>query len=76
VVLNACWSEPQARAIRQHIPFVIGTRAIIPDEVAVAFSTGFYKAIGAGKDVPFAYRMGLARIQAGEDDFSDLVALL
>jgi len=76
VVLNACWSEPQARAIRQHIPFVIGTRATIPDEVAVAFSTGFYKAIGAGKDVPFAYRMGLARIQAGEDDFSDLVALL
>lgn len=76
VVLNACWSEPQARAIREHIPYVIGTRAMIPDVVAVAFSTGFYKAIGAGKDVPFAYRMGLARIQAEGEDVSDLVVLL
>lgn len=76
VVLNACWSEPQARAIREHIPYVIGTRAMIPDDVAVAFSTGFYKAIGAGKDVPFAYRMGLARIQAEDEDVSDLVVLL
>jgi hypothetical protein len=76
VVLNACWSEPQARAIRQHIPHVIGTRAMIPDTAAVAFSTGFYKAIAAGKDVPFAYRMGLARMQAESNDSSDLVVLL
>lgn len=76
VVLNACWSEAQARAIREHIPYVIGTRATIPDEAAVAFSTGFYKAIAAGKDVPFAYRMGLARIQAEGEDVSDLIVLL
>lgn len=76
VVLNACWSEPQARAIREHIPYVIGTRALIPDEVAVAFSTGFYKAIGAGRDVPFAYQMGLARVLAEGEDASDLVVLL
>jgi hypothetical protein len=55
---------------------VIGTRAMIPDEVAVAFSTGFYKAIGAGKDVPFAYQMGLARVLAEGEDAGDLVVLL
>ncbi|MBB4634090.1 CHAT domain-containing protein [Longimicrobium terrae] len=76
VVLNACWSEPQARAIREYIPHVIGTRAKIPDKAAVAFSTGFYRAIGAGKDVLFAYRMGLARIQAEGEDIGDLVVLL
>lgn len=76
VVLNACWSEPQARAIREHVPYVIGTRALIPDEVAVAFSTGFYKAIGAGRDVPFAFQMGLARVLAEGEDASDLVVLL
>jgi hypothetical protein len=77
VVLNACWSEPQARAIKEHIPHVIGTRSEIPDDTAVAFSTGFYKAIGAGRDVPFAYQMGLARVQAeGDDDVGELVALL
>jgi hypothetical protein len=76
VVLNACWSEPQARAIREHIPHVIGTRAQIADDNAVAFSTGFYKAIGAGRDVPFAYEMGLARVQAESDDAGELVTLL
>ncbi|HYR10770.1 MAG TPA: TIR domain-containing protein, partial [Longimicrobium sp.] len=76
VVLNACWSEPQARAIREHIPHVIGTRAEIADDNAVAFSTGFYKAIGAGRDVPFAYEMGLARVQAESDDAGELVTLL
>jgi hypothetical protein len=76
VVLNACWSEPQALAIKEHIPHVIGTRAEIRDDTAVAFSTGFYRAIGAGRDVPFAYQMGLARVQAEGDDAGELVTLL
>jgi hypothetical protein len=63
VVLNSCYSEPQARAIRRHIPYVIGMRSYIPDPAAVAFSTGFYKALGAGKDIPFAFDMGKASIR-------------
>ncbi len=27
-----------------------------PDEAAVAFSTGFYKALGAGREIPFAFK--------------------
>lgn len=58
VVLNSCFSEQQASAIRKHIPYVIGVRSGIPNRAAIAFSTGFYKGIGAGKGVPFAFELG------------------
>lgn len=71
VVLNACWSEAQAHAIRRHVPHVIGNRGKIQDAAALAFSAGFYKAIGAGRDVPFAFEAGKARVHmegcGGED---------
>jgi CHAT domain-containing protein len=76
VVLNACWSETQAHAIRRHVPYVIGTRAGIPDAAALAFSAGFYKAIGAGKDVPFAFEAGNARVHMEGCSGEDLLVLL
>lgn len=63
VVLNACWSESQAKAIRRHVPHVIGTRAEVLDEAALAFSGGFYTAIGAGKDIALAFEAGKTRVQ-------------
>lgn len=60
VVLNACWSEAQAQAIHRYIPYVIGMRERIQDATAVAFSTGFYQAIGAGWEVPQSFEMGVA----------------
>ncbi len=47
VVLNACYSEPQARAIVRHIDYVIGMKQAIGDESAIKFSVGFYDALGA-----------------------------
>lgn len=76
VVLNACWSEAQAHAIRRHVPHVIGTRAGIPDAAALAFSAGFYKAIGAGKDVPFAFEAGKVRVHMDGCGGEDLLVLL
>lgn len=76
VVLNACWSETQGAAIRQHVAHVIGTRDQIPDEAALAFSAGFYKAIGAGRDVPFAFKAGKARVQLEGCGGEDLMVLL
>jgi hypothetical protein len=58
VVLNACFSEPQARAIAQHIPCVIGMSEEIADRTAIAFATGFYQAIGAGRSVADAHTLG------------------
>lgn len=76
VVLNACWSEAQARAIREHVPHVVGTRAQILDQAALAFSAGFYKAIAAGRDVPFAFETGRARVHMEGCGGEDLLVLL
>ncbi|MGI8502134.1 MAG: pentapeptide repeat-containing protein [Hassallia sp.] len=63
VVLNACYSEIQASAIAQHIPYVIGMNKEIGDKAAIKFATGFYSALGAGESVEFAYKLGCNVIQ-------------
>lgn len=63
VVLNACYSETQASAISRHIPFVIGMNSSIGDAAAIAFSTGFYKALGAGHSIKEAYKFACVEIQ-------------
>ena len=45
VLINACYSEVQAKAISQFIPIVIGTKKEISDNAAIKFSTGFYTAL-------------------------------
>jgi len=63
VLLNACFSEKQAAAIAQHVPYVVGMKTTISDDAAIAFATGFYRAIGAGKSVPIAFRLGLVELR-------------
>jgi len=63
VVLNACYSEGQAEAIAQHIPFVIGMDKAIGDSAAIEFAVGFYDALGAGESVEFAYKLGCNAIR-------------
>jgi hypothetical protein len=62
VVLNGCYSEVQAQAIGQHIPYVIGVQRAIGSPGALAFAVGFYDALGAGRDVEFAFESGCAAI--------------
>jgi hypothetical protein len=56
VLLNACYSEVQAKSIAQHIPYVIGMNQALGDDAAREFAVGFYDALGAGKDIEFAYK--------------------
>lgn len=42
VILNACYSEVQAKVIACHVEYVIGTTVAIGDALAIAFSSGFY----------------------------------
>jgi hypothetical protein len=63
VILNACYSEEAAKAIGQHIDYVIGMDQEITDEAAIYFAIGFYQALGAGKSLEEAYRLG--RVQVG-----------
>jgi AAA-like domain len=66
VLLNACYSEVQARAIAQHIPYVIGMNQAIGDTAAREFAVGFYDALGAGRDIEFAYRFACNSIQMAD----------
>ena len=62
-MLNACYSEQQAKAIAQHIPYVIGMNQAIGDRAAIEFAIGFYDALGAGESVDFSYKLGCNAIQ-------------
>jgi hypothetical protein len=58
VVLNACFTEEQAKAIAEHVPFVIGTWPAIQDEDAVAFAGRFYESIAFGDTLGAAFEAG------------------
>lgn len=63
VVLNACHSETQANAIAKQINYVIGMSQTIGDLAAIAFSVGFYQALGAGRSIEDAYKLGCVQIR-------------
>ena len=63
VLLNACYSEVQAEAIAQHIPYVIGMNQAVGDRAAREFAVGFYDALGAGKPIEVAYQFGCNMIR-------------
>lgn len=63
VVLNACYSELQARVIAKQIRYVIGMNQAIGDQAAIAFSIGFYQAIAAGRSIEDAYQLGCVQIR-------------
>ena len=63
VILNACYSEVQAKAIAQQIPHVIGMNNPIGDTAAICFATGFYNALGAGCSYPEAFGAGRNLLQ-------------
>jgi serine/threonine-protein kinase len=58
VVLNACYSELQARAIVGHIDCVIGMSQTIRDSSAITFAGQFYQALGYGRHIGTAFNLG------------------
>ena len=63
VILNACYSRVQAEVIATHIPYVIGMNRAIGDRAALIFAVGFYDALGAGRDIEFAYQLACNSIE-------------
>jgi hypothetical protein len=57
VVLNGCWTAPQAEAIREHVPCVIGMTRAISDEAAFLFSGGFYQSLAHGNTIHNAFEV-------------------
>ncbi len=59
VVLNACYSENQAEAIARHIDHVVGMHGQVDDAKAIKFAVAFYDALGAGREVEFAFNLAM-----------------
>jgi tetratricopeptide (TPR) repeat protein len=69
VILNACYSEEQAKAIGQHINYVIAMSDAISDKSSISFAVAFYDALGAGELIEFAYKLGCSQlIRMGESN--------
>ena len=62
VVLNACYSEVQARAIYRHVSCVIGMSLSVGDRAARDFAEAFYDGLGAGRVYGEAFDLGLSGI--------------
>lgn len=58
VVLNACFTDAQARAIARHVRCVVGMRGGILDDAAVTFAAAFYRGIAYGETVGTAFELG------------------
>ena len=62
VVLNACFSLEQAKAVNKNIDFVIGMSDSIEDGTAISFSYAFYLAIASGRSIKNAFDQGINEI--------------
>ena len=62
VVLSACNSEPEARALRAHVDCVTWMRGPIQDDAAIHFATGLYGGIAGGDTIADAFDQGVAAL--------------
>jgi hypothetical protein len=75
VILNACYTEAQAKGIAQSIDCVVGMGRAIGDESAIAFAAGFYQALGYGRSIQEAFDLGCGQIDlegVGDEDVPKL----
>lgn len=75
VILNSCNSEALAEKIAGAIPYVVGMNDEIDDESAIHFSTGFYDALGAGKDYETAFEFACNAIELSNLPGKDIPVL-
>ena len=62
VLLNACYSETQARAIAEHVDCVIGMSEAIYDTAAIEFASIFYLSLGFKKSVKEAFDLATTQL--------------
>lgn len=76
VILNACYSEKQAKAIAGHIDCVVGMRKNIGNQTAISFAVAFYRALAFGRSIKKAFDLGCAQIHLDNLDEADVPQLL
>lgn len=76
VILDACFSRTQAHYIAEEIDVVIGIPITIDDSSSIAFSSGFYQALGYGRDIATAFQLGSLQIELENIEAQDKPVLL
>ena len=76
VILNACNSIEQARAISDVIDFVVGMRGSLNDPAALTFASAFYRGLGFGETIQTAFDLGIGAIKLQGYDGEDVPDLL
>ncbi len=64
VVLNACYSDDMADALRATIDCVVGMRGAVGDTAARKFAVGFYRALARRRPISNAVAQGVATLAA------------
>ncbi len=76
VLLNACYSAAQAKAIVKEIDCAVGMSRAVKDDHAIAFAAEFYQALAYGRSVQEAFDLGVVRLLGeGVADAKELVKL-
>ena len=76
VVLNACYSEAQARALSHHVDAVIGMTRAIEDSTAIAFAESFYSALADGRNLETAFNLACAEAGFEESEGGEIPTLI
>lgn len=76
VILNACYTKPQAEEIAKHVPCVIGMSKALGDAAAIQFASAFYQALGYGRNIRTAFELGCGQVDLAGLDEQDTPQLL
>jgi len=76
VVLNGCYSEIQAEAIIEHVPYAVGMSQSVVDRAAIEFSVGFYDALWSEENIETAFAIGKAGMQQYNQNQGNTLVLL
>ncbi|MEZ4884462.1 MAG: CHAT domain-containing protein [Chitinophagales bacterium] len=72
ILLNACYSESQAKVLSELGMYVIGMSKAAEDDAALDFASGVYIGLSEGKDVETAYDDAMIIIEVKHPQFADL----
>lgn len=76
VVLNACYSQDQAKHLQEIVDFTIGMNNAIGDEAAIIFASYFYQGLAFGRSVETAFELGKGQLDLSKISESSTPELL
>ena len=75
IVFNACHTEAQAKSVAEYIDCVVGMGNDLTAQAAIHFAIAFYRALGYGRSVQEAFRLGQLEVDLQGLDSSETLHL-